>query len=68
MEMRELLSEFGFNGDETPIIPGSALCALEGKKPEMGLEKIKELIKVIKNFSISILLVKICLKVVLNAI
>ena len=49
MEMRELLSEFGFNGDETPIIPGSALCALEGKKPEMGLEKIKELSKVIKN-------------------
>ena len=66
--MRELLSEFGFNGDETPIIPGSALCALEGKKPEMGLEKIKELIKVIKNIWIGIVLVKNSLKLVLNAV
>ena len=68
MEMRELLSQFGFNGDETPIIPGSALCALEGKKPEMGLEKIKELIKVIKNIWIGIVLVKNSLKLVLNAV
>lgn len=29
------------------MIPGSALCALEGKKPEMRLEKIKELIMAI---------------------
>ena len=63
MEMRELLSQFGFNGDETPIIPGSALCALEGKKPEMGLEKIKELIKVIKNIWIGIVLVKKLFKI-----
>lgn len=44
MEMRELLSQYGFDGDETPVIYGSALCALENKKPDMGLEKIKELI------------------------
>lgn len=46
MEIRELLSEYGFDGDETPIICGSALCALEEKEPEMGVEKIKELIEV----------------------
>ena len=33
MEMRELLSSYGFEGDETPIILGSALCALEGRQP-----------------------------------
>ena len=31
MEIRELLSEYGFDGDETPIIRGSALKALEGE-------------------------------------
>jgi len=29
MEVRELLQEYGYNGDETPVITGSALCALE---------------------------------------
>ncbi|KAF3902681.1 hypothetical protein AA313_de0200673 [Arthrobotrys entomopaga] len=43
MEMRELLSSYGFDGDETPIVMGSALCALEGKKPEIGEQKITEL-------------------------
>ena len=31
MEVRELLSEYGFDGDETPIVRGSALKALEGE-------------------------------------
>ena len=44
MEMRELLSTYGFDGDETPIIMGSALCALEGRRPEIGEEKISELL------------------------
>lgn len=44
MEIRELLTEYGYDGDETPVIYGSALCALENKNPEMGVEKIKELI------------------------
>ena len=30
MEVRELLNEYGFDGDETPVIRGSALKALEG--------------------------------------
>ena len=41
MEIRELLSEYGFDGDNTPIIRGSALKALEGD-PKY-LEKIQEL-------------------------
>ncbi len=29
LELRELLTQIGFDGENTPIIPGSALCALE---------------------------------------
>ncbi|KAF8314980.1 translation elongation factor Tu [Clavulina sp. PMI_390] len=45
MEMRDLLSEYKFDGDNTPIIHGSALAALEGKTPEVGASKIEELVK-----------------------
>ena len=41
MEIRELLSEYGFDGDNTPIIRGSALKALEGDPAWVG--KIDEL-------------------------
>lgn len=44
MEMRELLSQYGFDGDNTPVIMGSALCALEGKQPEIGSEAIAKLL------------------------
>ncbi|KAG9228383.1 putative elongation factor Tu, mitochondrial [Amylocarpus encephaloides] len=44
MEMRDLLSTYGFEGDETPIILGSALCALEGRREEIGTSKIDELL------------------------
>lgn len=47
MEMRELLNTYGFDGDETPIILGSALCALEERRPEIGTEKIDELLKAV---------------------
>jgi len=47
MEMRELLTSYGFDGEGTPIILGSALCALEGRKPEIGSEKIDELLKAV---------------------
>jgi len=36
MEIRELLTEMNFDGENLPIIKGSALCALEGKEPEIG--------------------------------
>jgi elongation factor Tu len=45
MEMRELLTSYGFEGDDTPIIFGSALCAIEDKKPEIGVEQIDNLLK-----------------------
>ncbi|KAK6350048.1 translation elongation factor Tu [Orbilia brochopaga] len=47
MEMRELLGTYGFDSDETPIIMGSALCALEGRRPEIGEQKIEELLKAV---------------------
>lgn len=43
MEIRELLNTYGFDGDNTPVIMGSALCALEGKQPEIGAQAIEKL-------------------------
>eukprot|EP00030_Apusomonadida_sp_AF-17_P006130 a677837_1002.p2 GENE.a677837_1002~~a677837_1002.p2 ORF type:complete len:440 (-),score=179.48 a677837_1002:25-1311(-) len=43
IELRELLSKYGFPGDKVPIVFGSALMALEGKRPEIGAEAIKKL-------------------------
>ena len=45
MEVRELLSEYGFDGDNTPVIHGSALKALEGD-PAWD-EKIEELMNAV---------------------
>ncbi|KAK9504037.1 hypothetical protein O3M35_010478 [Rhynocoris fuscipes] len=44
MEIRELMSEMGFEGDTLPVVKGSALCALEGKQPEIGANAIMELL------------------------
>ena len=46
MEVRELLSEYEFDGDNTPIIKGSALRALEDSSGEWG-DKILELMKAV---------------------
>jgi elongation factor Tu len=48
MEVVELLNEYGFPGDDTPIIRGTALGALEGK-PE-GIESIDRLLKAIDDY------------------
>jgi elongation factor Tu len=48
MEVRDLLNYYGFPGDTTPIIRGSALAALEGK-PE-GIEAINNLINAVDEF------------------
>ncbi len=45
LEVRELLSSYGFPGDDVPIVKGSALAALEGKNDEIGKQAIKELLK-----------------------
>jgi elongation factor Tu len=47
MELRELLSFYEFPGDDIPIIKGSALCALEGTKPDFGHDSILELMKAV---------------------
>ena len=43
MEVRELLSSYDFPGDDIPIVAGSALAAVEGRDPEIGKDKILEL-------------------------
>ena len=48
MEVRELLSEYGFDGDNAPVIRGSALKALEGDDKYVGA--IKELMDAVDEF------------------
>ncbi len=48
MEVRELLSEYGFDGDNTPVIRGSALKALEGD--ETWSAKIDELMEAVDTY------------------
>src|SRR3982750_2922280 len=43
MEIRDLLNKYQFPGDKTPIIRGSALCALEDKQPELGEQAVLKL-------------------------
>ena len=50
MEIRELLNEYEFPGDDIPIVKGSALAALEGKDDAIGKEAILELMKKIDEY------------------
>ncbi|MGB3167111.1 MAG: elongation factor Tu [Alteraurantiacibacter sp.] len=50
LEVRELLSSYDFDGDNIPIIKGSALAALEGRDPEIGENSIKELMKAVDEY------------------
>ena len=43
LEVRELLSSYEFPGDDIPIIPGSALAAVENRDPEIGEQAILKL-------------------------
>ena len=43
MEVRELLDKYDFPGDDIPIVMGSAVCALEDKRPEIGRESVLKL-------------------------
>jgi len=45
MEVRELLSAYDYNGDDCPMIKGSALCALNGTDPELGVEAMEKLVE-----------------------
>ncbi len=50
LEMRELLSKYDFPGDDTPIIQGSALQALEGQAGELGEPAILKLMEAVDSF------------------
>lgn len=43
MEVRELLSQYDYDGDGTEVIKGSALCALNGTDPEIGEKAMEKL-------------------------
>ena len=50
MEVRELLDDYEFPGDDTPIIIGSALKALEGDTSDIGIPSIKKLIEAMDSY------------------
>lgn len=50
LEIRELLSFYKFPGDETPIIKGSALKALEGEDSDLGVKSIYSLMDAIDSY------------------
>jgi elongation factor Tu len=50
MEVRELLSKYEFPGDDTPIVTGSALKALEGEDSELGVKSIHKLAEALDSY------------------
>jgi elongation factor Tu len=50
MEVRELLSKYDFPGDDTPIVKGSALKALEGDQSEIGVPAIIQLVDALDTY------------------
>lgn len=50
MEVRDLLSSYEFPGDDTPIVTGSALKALEGDTSEIGIPSIEKLVSVMDEY------------------
>ncbi|XP_065562111.1 elongation factor Tu-like [Artemia franciscana] len=50
MELRELMSSMGYDGDNIPMVKGSALCALEGTNPGLGENAIMELLAQVDSY------------------
>merc|ERR1711916_402797 len=50
MELRELLSSYGYPGDDIPFVQGSALCAIEDREHEMGRDAVLELMRNVDEF------------------
>jgi elongation factor Tu len=50
MEIRELLDEYDFPGDDTPVIFGSALKALEGDTSEIGVPSVMKLVEALDTY------------------
>src|SRR5690606_16331497 len=50
LEIRELLSKYDFPGDDTPIIKGSALAALEDSSKELGEDAVRALMEAVDSY------------------
>jgi elongation factor Tu len=50
LEIRELLSSYDFDGDNIPVIPGSAVAALQDKTPEIGHDAVLKLMEAVDSF------------------
>jgi elongation factor Tu len=50
MEVRDLLSSYDFPGDDTPIVIGSALKALEGDTSPIGVPAVEKLVEVMDSY------------------
>ncbi len=50
LEVRELLTKYGFPGDTIPFVKGSALSALENKDPKIGHDAILELMRAVDEY------------------
>uniref|UniRef100_A0A671VQ34 Elongation factor Tu n=1 Tax=Sparus aurata TaxID=8175 RepID=A0A671VQ34_SPAAU len=50
IEIRELLTEYGYDGENTPVVIGSALCALENREPELGVNAVMKLLEVVDSY------------------
>ena len=50
MEIRELLSKYDFPGDDIPITQGSAVCALDGKRDDIGHDAVLALMKTVDEY------------------
>ena len=50
MEIRDLLNQYNFPGDDTPLVTGSALKALEGDTSEIGVPAIKKLVELMDEY------------------
>ncbi|MBK1696547.1 elongation factor Tu [Rhodovibrio salinarum] len=50
LEVRELLNNYDFPGDDIPVIKGSALAAIEGTDQKLGADSIMELVDAIDNY------------------
>lgn len=50
MEVREVMTDVGYNGSDVPVIAGSALCALENAKPEIGRDSVIKLLDTVDEY------------------
>uniref|UniRef100_UPI00358E26B9 elongation factor Tu, mitochondrial n=1 Tax=Myxine glutinosa TaxID=7769 RepID=UPI00358E26B9 len=50
LEIREVLTSYGYDGENTPVVCGSALCALEDREPQIGKEAVMKLLDAVDTF------------------